>query len=168
MASHLGYTYTTPPHFCNTTTNTPSPYHHHHITITNPNAVTAMPILPSDKLLVHLPGPAPPGWLDAVAARFPQLTVRWELAALDAAASDLARADTLPAETLAGVTLLCVYPPPRARAVPDVRWVQLVSAGSDRWRGHDVYEDPRVVFCSGSGCQPCVSSPSSAAVWTHV
>ncbi|PNY27886.1 D-2-hydroxyacid dehydrogenase [Tolypocladium capitatum] len=113
-----------------------------------------MPLSPSDKLLVHLPDPPPPGWLDAVAARFPQLAVRWEMAALDAAASDLASADTLPREVLDGVTLLCVYPPPSARAIPDVRWVQLASAGSDRWLGHETYRDPRVVFCSASGCQP--------------
>ncbi|KND89773.1 D-2-hydroxyacid dehydrogenase [Tolypocladium ophioglossoides CBS 100239] len=113
-----------------------------------------MPLSPSDKLLVHLPGPPPPGWLDAVAARFPQLTVRWELAALDPAASDLVSADTLPREVLDGVTLLCVYPPPSARSIRDLRWVQLISAGSDRWLGHETYRDPGVVFCSGSGCQP--------------
>ncbi|UNI24043.1 hypothetical protein JDV02_009822 [Purpureocillium takamizusanense] len=105
-----------------------------------------------DKLLIHVPQPPPPGFLDALAARFPQLSVRWEIAGFDPLRSDLASADTLPPEVLDGVTMLCAYPPAAAAAIPDVRFVQLISAGSDRWVGHDKYRDPRVVFCSGSGC----------------
>ncbi|OAQ94089.1 D-3-phosphoglycerate dehydrogenase [Purpureocillium lilacinum] len=105
-----------------------------------------------DKLLIHAPQPPPPGFLDLLAARFPQLSVRWELARLDPVRSDLASADTLPAEVLDGVTMLSVYPPAKAAAIPDVRFVQLISAGSDRWVGHEKYRDPGVVFCSGSGC----------------
>ncbi|PWI70112.1 hypothetical protein PCL_00256 [Purpureocillium lilacinum] len=105
-----------------------------------------------DKLLIHAPQPPPPGFLDLLGARFPQLSVRWELARLDPVRSDLASADTLPAEVLDGVTMLSVYPPAKAAAIPDVRFVQLISAGSDRWVGHEKYRDPGVVFCSGSGC----------------
>ncbi|KAM4065244.1 d-isomer specific 2-hydroxyacid dehydrogenase, NAD binding domain-containing protein [Hirsutella rhossiliensis] len=110
-----------------------------------------MPLNPDDKLLVHLPSPAPAGWLEAMARRFPGLAVRWEVAGIDAAASDLESADSLPREALDGVTLLCVYPPPSPAVMERVRVVQLASAGSDRWLGHEKYRDPGVVFCSSSG-----------------
>ncbi|KAK5991051.1 D-3-phosphoglycerate dehydrogenase [Cladobotryum mycophilum] len=111
-----------------------------------------MPITSSDKLLVHAPLPAPPGWLDAVAKRFPQLTVRWEIAG--ATNWGPVSADTLPDEVLQGVTLLAVYPPVKPDKIPDVRFVQLISAGHDLWRGNAKYLDEGVVFCNAGGAHP--------------
>ncbi|KYK57859.1 hypothetical protein DCS_04872 [Drechmeria coniospora] len=111
-----------------------------------------MTITGSDKLLMHMPGPPPKGFLKSLAARFPELEVRWEIARFDPASSDLDAADGLPSEVLDGVTLLCAYPPPRPDCIERVRFVQLISAGSDRWADHAWYRDPKVIFCSGSGC----------------
>lgn len=108
-----------------------------------------MPITENDKLLIHLPAPAPDGWLDKVKQRFPQLTVRWEITYMDG--PDVINADALSDEAWEGVTLLCLYPPPSASKMRNVRFVQLGSAGSDRWLNHERYLDPNVIFCSGSG-----------------
>lgn len=107
-----------------------------------------------DKLLVHLPIDPPPGWLDRVAQRFPGLEVRWVKARV--VASGLSSADELPRDVLDGVTMMCLYPPPSPENMHDVRYVQLASAGSDRWMGHPKYMDPEVKFCSSSGVHPYV------------
>ncbi|KAJ6443867.1 centromere kinetochore component CENP-T domain-containing protein [Purpureocillium lavendulum] len=151
-------------------------------TITNTNTSTMTPpaqegggrggrggggggITARDKLLIHVPQPAPAGFMDALAARFPQLEARWEVARLDPVRTDLASADTLPRDVLDGVTMLCVYPPADAAAIPDVRFVQLISAGSDRWVGHEKFSDPAVVFCSGSGCHAPQIAEWVMAAW---
>lgn len=120
---------------------------------------TRMPIGSKDVLLVHLPAPPPKGWHDAVAKRFPQLQVRWEQATFDRENSSIFTADSLPKEVLDGVTMMCLYPPPQPQNMKDVRFMQLISAGSDLWTDHPVYLDKDVQFCSGSGCQPYVHKP---------
>ncbi len=47
----------------------------------------------------------------------------------------------------------CTMPPP-AELMSKVRYVQLSSAGADRWPGHPVYENKDVVFCTSNGCHP--------------
>ncbi|KEY68798.1 hypothetical protein S7711_00666 [Stachybotrys chartarum IBT 7711] len=106
--------------------------------------------LHNDKLLVHSWAPAPPGWLERVSARFPGLDVRWEQTPMGK--DDLVAADTLPAEVKDGVTMICVFPPPSPEMMKHVRFVQLASAGSDRWLQHPSYLNPDVQFCSASGC----------------
>lgn len=112
-----------------------------------------MPLTAKDKVLVHVPIPPPPGWLDTVAARYPALKVHWEVAKI-IPGPDLESADCLPADVLDGVTILCVYPPPKPENMRDVRLVQLASAGSDRWATHPSFLNPDVSFCNGSGVHP--------------
>ena len=99
---------------------------HYHYTATN------IPLTANNKLLMHLPIPPPPGWLETVAARYPSLKVHWEVAHIEGGIRDIQGVETLPPEVLEGVTMVCVYPPARPESVPNVRYVQLASAGYDR------------------------------------
>lgn len=69
-------------------------------------------------------------------------------------ASGLSNAVELPEHVLQGVTMMCLYPPPRPEVMKDVRFVQLASAGSDLWAKHPKYLDKEVAFCSASGVHP--------------
>jgi hypothetical protein len=113
----------------------------------------------NEKLLIHIPAAPPDGWLEAVAALFPALEVRWEVAEF-VGSGIVASADVLPAEAWEGVTMLCVYPPVSQTHMANVRFVQLVSAGSDLWLGQPSYLDPGIQFCSASGAHPYALFPS--------
>ena len=115
-------------------------------------ALTTMAPFDKDKLLVHLPIDPPPGWLDRMRARFPALKIHWEKA--EVVPSGLSSLDELPEEVTRDATMVCLYPPPSAERMKNVRFVQLASAGSDRWVGHEKYMDPEVRFCSSSGVHP--------------
>jgi hypothetical protein len=111
-----------------------------------------MPLSSDDLLLVHLPGPMPEGWDDAAAKAFNGLRVRWFRAGFDHKLHMIETADVLPESATEGVTMLCLMPPPQAERFPNVRYVQLNSAGYDAWKGHPLMENPDVTFCTGSGC----------------
>lgn len=125
-----------------------------------------MPITANDKLLVHLNLPAPAGWLEKVAERYPQLTVLWKIAKFDPSIPDVENVDVLDDEILEGVTMICVFPPFSAEKLPNVRYLQLVSAGSDRWVNHPYYLDPKVQFCNASGAYSYVRSSTPLDVFS--
>lgn len=108
-------------------------------------------VLENEKLLINVPMPAPPGWLEKARARFPGLEIVWEEAKLSTMGTK--GIDDLPADVVAGVTIMCPSPLvlPSPESMRDVRFVQLVSAGSDRWADHAVFNDGKTVFASGSG-----------------
>lgn len=108
-----------------------------------------MPFKPNDKLLLHMPGPEPEGFLDALKARFPGLNIRWEAARF--VDGDVESPDAMSAEAWEGTTMLCAYPPASPANMTNVHFVQLISAGSDRWIGHPAYRDANVRFCSATG-----------------
>ena len=114
-----------------------------------------MPITSKDVLLVHTPEAAPPGWIEAAARRFHGLEVRWHSSG-EGRRYDHESPDTLPREVLEGVTLMCLRVPPSPHNMRGVRWVQLRSSGADMFAGHEVFEDPRVEFCSVAGCNTYV------------
>ncbi|KAM5346806.1 hypothetical protein ACJ41O_009811 [Fusarium nematophilum] len=108
--------------------------------------------LKGDVLLIYLPSPAPPSFLDAVRTRFPELEVRWHQTPVEN--FKLLPPDHLPPEAWEGVTMMCIYHVPRPELIPNVRFFQVASAGLDLWAGHPKYLDPDVIFCNASGCQP--------------
>lgn len=142
-------------------------HYENYLTTTTP---ANMP-LSKDKLLVHLPIDPPAAWLQKVSQRFPGLEVRCEKARV--VATGLSSADELAPDVLDGVTIMCLYPPLSPDNMSRVRYVQLASAGSDRWVGHPKYEDEEVRFCSSSGVHayvpatPCllVSSRGVSERW---
>lgn len=105
--------------------------------------------LTNEKVLIHLPLEEPKGWIAKVQARFPDLRIHWSESTV--VAGGLSPLDDLPRDLLDGVNIMCLFPPPRPENMKDVRFVQLVSAGSDRWVNHPKFLDPDVTFCSGSG-----------------
>ncbi|KAH9908496.1 D-isomer specific 2-hydroxyacid dehydrogenase [Xylariomycetidae sp. FL2044] len=50
------------------------------------------------------------------------------------------------------VTFLAAgYAPPPASLIPKIRWVQLPSAGADRWLSHPKYQEENVLFTTANG-----------------
>lgn len=108
--------------------------------------------LANDKLLVYVPQPAPQAWLAKVKAQFPGLEIAWvQTPVVD---GRLLPPDDVSAEDWEGVTMVCMYHVPKIECVPNVRFFQLASAGSDFWHKYPKYLDPTVVFSNASGCQP--------------
>lgn len=107
-----------------------------------------------DVLLVYLPNPAPPQFLERVGAKFPHLQLRWIETPVEG--GHLLPPSHLTAEQWAGVTMMCIYNVPNPEVIPDVWFFQTASAGTDAWVNHPKYLDPDVIFSNASGCQPCV------------
>ncbi|KAI0841432.1 D-isomer specific 2-hydroxyacid dehydrogenase [Hypoxylon sp. FL0890] len=105
--------------------------------------------LSNDVLLVYLPLPEKPECAERLTKKFKGLQVRWVSAAKPGHA--LVDPEELRPDIWDGVTLLSTYMPPPAEIIPKVRFVQLPSAGVDRWPGHPKYEDEKVVFCTSNG-----------------
>lgn len=111
-----------------------------------------MPGLSKDKLLIFQPKAPSAEWLARVQARHPGLEIIYENSALPD--GSIKPYEELRPEVRDGVTLLSIYIPPPASYLGAVRFVQLPSAGVDKWLGHETYLDEDVVFCTGNGCHP--------------
>lgn len=109
--------------------------------------------LSKDVLLVFVPRPREDAWVRRIESKFPGLQVRW--VNRDEYAQDIHKVSdalkTMPAEEWAGVTLATSSIPPPAHFMKSVRFVQLTSAGADRWLEHETYKDPNVIFSTANG-----------------
>ena len=106
--------------------------------------------LSNDVLLVSVPTPPHETWIAHLKASHPGLTVRW-----------FTQPNTypplpLPEEMYEGVTLLITLWPHPAESLPNVRYIQLLSAGADRWIKHDLYKNQNVIFCTANGAHSYV------------
>ncbi|KAF9872469.1 2-hydroxyacid dehydrogenase [Colletotrichum karsti] len=108
--------------------------------------------LANDVLLVFLSSPRNEEWVNRVESRFPGLEVRWANNHLPDGRFLLP--DELPDEVWDGVTMLISFNAPSPSRLSKVRFVQLTSAGADKWRDHDIYKSPDVPFCTTNGCHP--------------
>ena len=105
--------------------------------------------LSSDILLVHVPLPPDQEWIAKLESTYPGFQVRWYQRA-----PILAQDKGIPDELWEGVTMVMgtsAYP---AHLMSKVRYVQLSSAGADRWVNHEVYKNKDVIFCTANGCHP--------------
>jgi hypothetical protein len=103
-------------------------------------------------LLVCIPTDPKPEWVAAAEARHPGLEVRWVDRRWYADTNVFASGGLdLPASPYDGVTMLMSFLPPKPEDMKRVRFVQLTSAGADRWVAHDKYKDPDVMFCTANG-----------------
>lgn len=93
-------------------------------------------------------------WLQKVQARFPGLQVRWEPSNDDKGITK--PLSDIPKAAWEGVTILATYGPVPAAFIPNVRFVQVVSAGSDLWANNDLYLNKSILFATGGGVQPLV------------
>ncbi|KAI0020482.1 D-isomer specific 2-hydroxyacid dehydrogenase [Xylariomycetidae sp. FL0641] len=105
--------------------------------------------LSGDVLLVFIPGPERTEWVRRVKEEHPGLEIRWADAFDEH--GNFRTAEDLPSSTWEGLTMISTYLPPPAHLMPKVRYVQLPSAGADKWPGHPTYEDKNVVFCTANG-----------------
>lgn len=90
-------------------------------------------------------------WIAKIVAKYPGLEIRWIKREWKFPPAPL------PEALLDGVTLLCTgmpISPEQAKLLPNVRHVQLVSAGADRWIGNPLYQNPDVTFCTSNGTHP--------------
>lgn len=124
---------------------------------------------PNDTLLLFLPDRTLPdaAWIERIQAKFPGLKIRTE-SQNDPATGQTREVNYLPASTWDGVTLLVSHWPPRTTelkvysyavetklqpktTLPGLRFVQVPSAGADRWIAHEVSDRPDVTVCTGNG-----------------
>jgi len=106
--------------------------------------------LSNDVLLVAIPSPPVDEWIARVEAQHPGLKVRWVQQPVTFPPA------ALPKEVYDDVTMLCTLWPHPAELLPKVRYVQLISAGADRWLTHDLYKNPEVTFCTANGAHSYV------------
>lgn len=105
----------------------------------------------NDIILLFIASEPNPEWIERFESRWPGLQVRWVNSHPDSGAMS---PDDVAAETWDGVTIYSSWLEPSPKLVPKVRYVQLSSAGADRWLNHDLYLNPDVVFCSANGIHP--------------
>lgn len=108
--------------------------------------------LNSDKLLIFQPKGPTAEWIARVQARHPGLEIIYENSALPD--GSIKAFEQLKPEVRDGVTILCTYIPPPAKLLDKVRFIQLPSAGLDKWLDHDTYKAGKTAFCTGNGCHP--------------
>ncbi|KAK3290938.1 uncharacterized protein B0H64DRAFT_49814 [Chaetomium fimeti] len=101
--------------------------------------------LSNDVLLVAIPTPPNEPLIAKLEARHPGLKVRWFNQ------PNIFPPVPLPAETYEDVTLLFTLWPHPAELLPKARYIQLLSAGADRWITHDLYKNPDITFCTANG-----------------
>ncbi|OLN81915.1 D-2-hydroxyacid dehydrogenase 1 [Colletotrichum chlorophyti] len=105
-----------------------------------------------DKLLVFMSAPDNPAWVRKISARFPGLEVRWASSLKPGGGFILP--DDLSDEVWEGVTIFMSFMPAAPERMSKVRFVQLTSAGADKWLDHDIYKNTDVPFCTTNGCHP--------------
>ncbi|KAL2163924.1 hypothetical protein VTH06DRAFT_3136 [Thermothelomyces fergusii] len=101
------------------------------------------------KLLILAPWQqAPAGFLERLAAAFPDLTVVYHVYSLEMPPS----ADAIPDEAWRDVTILFTFRTiPTPEQVPKLQYVQLMSAGANHVLDERVFKDTEVAFCTANG-----------------
>lgn len=100
--------------------------------------------LSNNVLLVAVPFPPDEKWMASLEARFPGFKVRWVTQEMKLPPPPL------PDQAYEGVTMLCTLLPHPVERLQAVRYVQLLSAGADRWITHELYQKRDVVFCTAN------------------
>jgi phosphoglycerate dehydrogenase-like enzyme len=105
--------------------------------------------LSNDILLVFLPTDPDADWIAKIESKYPGIKVRWSVRATP---EEL----ILDPAVWEGVTMFVTMRPHPAELMKSVRYVQLSSAGADRWLNpvHPKYQDPNTIFCTGNGTHP--------------
>lgn len=107
----------------------------------------------TETLLLQIPPEPDLQWITRLESKYPGLKVRWvplRWTPVDKGSE----ATDLPPETWEGVTMACLFLPHPAHLMSKVRYVQLTSAGVDKWVEHEMYKNPNVVFCTANGVHP--------------
>ncbi|KAI1863710.1 hypothetical protein JX265_003847 [Neoarthrinium moseri] len=108
--------------------------------------------LSRDKALIFIPEDPRPEWTSKLQVKYPGIQIRWHRSIDENGA--LVSYEHLPGEVWDDLTVLCAFAPPPAKYLRNVRFVQLTSAGADKWMQHETYKDHRVIFCTTNGIHP--------------
>ncbi|EOD44586.1 putative 2-hydroxyacid dehydrogenase protein [Neofusicoccum parvum UCRNP2] len=99
-----------------------------------------------ERILVALPGPKPIALLDRLKNKFPHVEI--EFAELDSSHSG-----DIPKEVFADKTILVTFNglPKSLDEVPKLKWLHLLSAGSNHIQKHPIYTDSDITITTSSG-----------------
>ncbi|KAK3376091.1 hypothetical protein B0T24DRAFT_648186 [Lasiosphaeria ovina] len=104
--------------------------------------------LSKDVFLMDLPVPPDQAWIDRLEARYPGFRVRWVSKAWEFTAGPFTPGQ------FEGITMMCSFIPQPAELLPNISYIQLTSAGADKWLSHPLYQDPNITFCTSNGTHP--------------
>jgi hypothetical protein len=110
-------------------------------------ALNAARPLSNDVLVIAAPMvfPRDEKWMARLESLHPGLKVRW------VSQSHTYPPEPLPEDISKEVTLLATVWPYPAEQLPNVRFVQLLTAGANQWFTNGVYKKPEVIFCTTNG-----------------
>lgn len=121
---------------------------------------------PKDHLLFAVPAPEPPNVIDDLRKEFPHIEITWQKVPFTFDFKVIA--DSLPKDIWDGVTILCTFAafPKDRKAAPDLKLVQLLSAGSNHVQDLWIWKDEDITICTASG----IHGPQIAewVVMTHL
>lgn len=114
--------------------------------------------LSNDVLLVTIPVPVNEAWIAKIKALHPGFQVRWVTEPFGDRSGPPSKESSLPQEMYEDVTMLFTFRNHPAEMLPKLRFVQLISAGADKWINHELYKDPNITFCTANGAHSYVSA----------
>ncbi|KAE8143853.1 hypothetical protein BDV38DRAFT_266976 [Aspergillus pseudotamarii] len=100
-----------------------------------------------DVLLIQMPIEIPAEWKRKMESKYPGIEIRSRVLWLELGLE----ANQIEPELWNGVTLTCLYLTHPEELMSNVRFIQLTSAGVDRWIHHQRYNSPDVAFSTASG-----------------
>jgi len=106
--------------------------------------------LSEDVLLVEIPPDADKTWITKLECKYPGFKVKW----IPLRWAPGKGAEKLSPEAWEGVTIACLFLPHPAHLMSNVRYLQLTSAGADKWVEHESYKNPNVTVCTANGIHP--------------
>jgi hypothetical protein len=107
------------------------------------------PTLSHDKLLIYIPEDRKEDWILKVESAHPGIQVQWCRSITPE--GTLVPFDQLAPEVWDGLTMFCGFFAPPATLLNSLRFVQLTSAGADKWVQHEKYKDQNIMFCTSNG-----------------
>ncbi|KAG2019184.1 hypothetical protein GB937_005478 [Aspergillus fischeri] len=101
----------------------------------------------NDVLLLQMPIEVPAEWKKKIEFKYPGIEIRSRVLRLELGLE----ANKIEPELWKGVTLACLYLTHPEELMSNVRFIQLTSAGVDRWIHHERYKSPDVAISTASG-----------------
>ncbi|OJD32866.1 2-hydroxyacid dehydrogenase [Diplodia corticola] len=104
------------------------------------------PVALHEKILVALPGKLPAGLLERLKDKFPHVDVEFY-------PLDNAHSSEVPKEVFADKTILVTFNalPKTLDEAPKLKWMHLLSAGSNHIQNHPIYTDSDIIITTSSG-----------------
>ncbi|KIW47949.1 uncharacterized protein PV06_00597 [Exophiala oligosperma] len=105
--------------------------------------------LAQDTILILVPAEPRQEVIDSLQSRYPGVKIHWRTVY-----GTPITVEDIPKTIWDTVTILWGFQIPKDAVTPNLRFVQLSSAGADHWASNPHYQDPNVVFCTSNGAHP--------------